>query len=98
MAKTNLAGRGGRWSAAHWKRAAFGWILLALLAVLVGGAVATKELKDYAVANGDSRRVVQELSLPHDVTNIVSPINQPNPGLISRAAVEAAPGRILPTH
>ena len=27
---TNLAGRAGRWSASHWKRAAFGWIAFAV--------------------------------------------------------------------
>ena len=26
METTNFAGRAGRWSAAHWKTAAFGWI------------------------------------------------------------------------
>jgi uncharacterized membrane protein YdfJ with MMPL/SSD domain len=122
MNKTNLAGRAGRWSAAHWKTAAFGWVLFALLAVLVGGAVGAKEMKDWAIANGESRRaaqildqanfnvparesvlvqsktvtvkdpqfasavggVVQTLSLQRKVTNIVSPINQPNAGLVSR--------------
>jgi uncharacterized membrane protein YdfJ with MMPL/SSD domain len=121
MEQTNLAGRAGRWSAAHWKTAAFGWILFAVLAVLVGGAVGAKEMKDWAIANGESRRaaqildqanfnvparesvlvqsktvtvkeplfasavggVVQTLSLQPNVTNIVSPINQPNAGLIS---------------
>src|SRR5690348_13365102 len=38
MTNTNLAGRAGRWSAAHWKRAAFGWILFAVLAVFMGAA------------------------------------------------------------
>ena len=30
METTNLAGRAGRWSAAHWKTAAFGWIAFAV--------------------------------------------------------------------
>jgi uncharacterized membrane protein YdfJ with MMPL/SSD domain len=117
----NIAGRAGRWSASHWKRAALGWIAFAVLAVLIGGAVGAKEMKDWAIANGESRRaeqildqanfniparesvlvqsktvtvnepafssavagVVQTLSLQPDVTNIVSPINQPNAGLVS---------------
>ncbi len=123
MATTNLAGRAGRWSAAHWKTAALGWIVFAVLAVLVGGAVGAKQMKSWAVANGDSRKaeqildranfktparesvlvqsqnwwtlsddafvaavsgLVQTLSAQPNVTNIISPINRPNVGLISK--------------
>jgi len=120
---TNLAGRAGRWSAAHWKLAAFGWILFAVLAFVVGNTVVgASQMKDWAIANGDSRRaeqildqgnfnlparesvlvqsststvdapvfwsavalVLQTLSDQPNVTNIVSPINQPGAGLVSR--------------
>jgi uncharacterized membrane protein YdfJ with MMPL/SSD domain len=122
MATMNLAGRAGRWSAAHWKLAAFGWIAFAVLAVVIGGAVGAKQLKPYAYANGDSRRaeeildqgnfkiparesvlvqtrtwtveedafkaavagLVQTLSGEPNVTNIVSPIDHPAAGLISK--------------
>jgi uncharacterized membrane protein YdfJ with MMPL/SSD domain len=122
MDATNLSGRAGRWSAAHWKTAAFGWIGIGVLAVIVGGAVGAKEMKPWAIANGESRRaeqildrgnfnvparesvlvqsawatiddpafssavanVVQTLSAQPDVTNIVSPVEQPRAGLISR--------------
>src|SRR5579884_3459985 len=120
--RTNLAGRIGRWSAAHWKRAAFGWLALALIAALAGGAIPVKKLKDSDIANGEAARaqrileqgrfdvpatesvlvqsqgvtvdqpafnaavagVVQTLSLQPNVTNIVSPIENPNAGLVSR--------------
>jgi len=122
MSDLNLAGRAGRWSAAHWKTAAFGWIAFAVLAVAIGSAVGAKQMKDWAIANGDSRRaeqildqgsfdiparesvlvqsrtatvddpafraavggVVLTLSHQKNVTNIVSPINQPDAGLVSR--------------
>src|SRR5512133_1300919 len=42
MDATNVSGRAGRWSAAHWKTAAFGWIGVGILAVVVGGAVAAR--------------------------------------------------------
>jgi uncharacterized membrane protein YdfJ with MMPL/SSD domain len=122
MTATNLAGRAGRWSAAHWKVAPFGWILFAVVAVAVGSGVGAKQMKPWAISNGDSRRaeqildqgnfklparesvlvqsqtatvddavfvselagVVQTLSLQPNVANIVSPIDQPNAGLISR--------------
>ena len=59
--RTNLAGRAGRWSAAPWKLAALGWVLFALAAVVVGSAVGAKEMKSWAIANGDSRRAEQIL-------------------------------------
>jgi RND superfamily putative drug exporter len=61
MAPTNLAGRAGRWSATHWKTAAFGWIAFAVLAVVVGGAVGANEMEPWAIANGESRRAEQIL-------------------------------------
>ncbi len=58
---TNLAGRAGRWSASHWKRAAFGWIAFAVVAIVVGSAVGAKEMKAWEIANGESRRAEQIL-------------------------------------
>ncbi len=57
----NLAGRAGRWSSAHWKRAAFGWLLVVVLAFAVGKLVGVQQMKDWAIANGDSRRAEQIL-------------------------------------
>jgi RND superfamily putative drug exporter len=146
MATANLAGRAGRWSAAHWKLAAFGWIAFAVLAVVVGGAVGAKQMKSWAIANGESRRaeqildqgnfkiparesvlvqsrtatvdepafaaavggVVQALSRQPNVTDLVSPIDQPRAGLVAsdrhsalvqfdvRGKAETAKDRIAP--
>jgi len=52
----NLAGRAGRWSAGHWKTAAFGWIAFALAAIVLGSAVGARQMEDWGVANGESRR------------------------------------------
>ena len=38
----NLAARMGRWSAAHWKTATFGWLAFVLVAFALGGMVGTK--------------------------------------------------------
>src|ERR1051326_6072453 len=122
MEAMNLAGRAGRGSAAHWKQASFGWIGLAVLAVVIGGAVGATQIKPWGYANGDSRRaeeildqgnfkfparesvlvqtrtwtvrdepfaaavagLVQTLSSEPTVTNIVSPIDHPNAGLVSK--------------
>ena len=62
MSSTNLAGRAGRWSTAHWKTAAFGWIAIAVIAVVAGSAVGAKQMKSWAFANGESRRAEQMLA------------------------------------
>ena len=122
MEPVNLAGRAGRWSAAHWKTAAFGWVVFSVLAVVVGGIVGAKQMEQWAIANGESRRaeqilangnfdlparesvlvqsatttvgdpqfnaavadVLQRLAVQWDVTTIVSPLEQPDAGLVSR--------------
>ncbi|HZO96411.1 MAG TPA: MMPL family transporter [Gaiellaceae bacterium] len=58
---TNLAGRAGRWSAAHWKSAAFGWLGFAVAAVAVGSVVGARQMEPWAVTNGESRRAEQIL-------------------------------------
>jgi uncharacterized membrane protein YdfJ with MMPL/SSD domain len=58
---SNLAGRAGRWSAAHWKLAAFGWIAFAVAAVLVGQAVGATSLKPWAYTNGEAQHAEQIL-------------------------------------
>ena len=46
MKKTNLAGRAGSWSARNWKKALFGWLAFALIAIVVGSAVGTRMAGD----------------------------------------------------
>ena len=51
-----LAARMGRWSAAHWKAATFGWLALVLVAFAFGGLVGTKNVDNNAGA-GESGRM-----------------------------------------
>ena len=53
MKRENIASRAGRWSAGHWKTATFGWIGLALAAVVIGGAVGARQMEDWAIANAN---------------------------------------------
>ena len=53
---SNLAARMGRWSAAHWKKATFGWLAFVVLAFGLGGLVGTKNIDTNAGA-GQSGRV-----------------------------------------
>src|SRR5262249_38686501 len=57
----NIAARAARWSAAHWKTATFGWLALALAAVVAGTVVGTQKLTDTESATGDSARAQQIL-------------------------------------
>jgi RND superfamily putative drug exporter len=57
----NLAARAGRWSAAHWKTATFGWIAFVVVAVVFGGVVGTKQLNQNATGPGESGRMAKIL-------------------------------------
>ncbi|HSC91402.1 MAG TPA: MMPL family transporter [Gaiellaceae bacterium] len=121
MRRSNLAGRAGRWSAAHWKTATFGWLAFAIGAVVVGSSVGVVELADSDTASGETARaekiledagfttpmtesvllqsrtsvieddeftaavagVVQTLSGLDNVENIISPVENPDAGLVS---------------
>jgi RND superfamily putative drug exporter len=50
-----LAGRAGRWSAAHRKTAIWGWIAFVALAIAIGGALGTKTLPDAQTGVGESK-------------------------------------------
>jgi len=54
MHSNNLAARAARWSAAHWKTAVFGWLVLVAAAVVLGNAVGTHKLADSEAGDGQS--------------------------------------------
>ena len=53
----NLAARMGRWSAAHWKTATFGWLAFVVVAFALGGAVGTKTIDPDEPGPGESGRM-----------------------------------------
>ena len=53
----NLAARVGRWSAAHWKTATFGWLALVVVAFALGGQIGTKQIDPNAKGPGESGRM-----------------------------------------
>ena len=61
MSTLNLAGRAGRWSAAHWKRALFGWLVFAIAAMVIGGAVGHVQMKDSDYASGEAGAAIRML-------------------------------------
>jgi RND superfamily putative drug exporter len=58
VAKLNLAGRAGRWSAANWKWALLGWLAFALVAMAIGSAVGHLQMKDSQAAAGETARAL----------------------------------------
>jgi uncharacterized membrane protein YdfJ with MMPL/SSD domain len=53
----NLAARMGRWSAAHWKTATFGWLALVVVVFGLGGLVGTKQVDQNKPGPGESGRM-----------------------------------------
>jgi uncharacterized membrane protein YdfJ with MMPL/SSD domain len=50
----NLSGRAGGWSAAHWKRATFGWLAFAAAAITLGMWAGSKPLAEADMASGEA--------------------------------------------
>src|SRR6476619_6911010 len=55
----NLAARMGRWSAAHWKTATFGWLALVVFAFALGGQIGTKQIDPNTKGPGESGRMAK---------------------------------------
>jgi RND superfamily putative drug exporter len=60
--KQNLAARMGRWSAEHWKTAAFLWIAFVVAAIALGRAAGTVKLTDSEQSTGESARAQANLA------------------------------------
>jgi RND superfamily putative drug exporter len=58
---TNLAGRAGRWSAANWKKALFGWLVFAIAAMAIGNVIGHVQMKDTQMASGEVGRALKML-------------------------------------
>jgi len=72
---SNLAARMGRWSAAHWKTATFGWLALLVVAFAVGGQIGTKTIDPNTSGPGESGRMDRILNdgfkLPADESVLI---------------------------
>jgi uncharacterized membrane protein YdfJ with MMPL/SSD domain len=58
----HLAARMGRWSAAHWKTATFGWLAFVAAAFLIGNAIGTKQIDQNKAGSGESGHVQATLA------------------------------------
>src|SRR5262252_7810964 len=72
--KRNLAARMGRWSAAHWKTATFGWLALVVVAFGLGGMVGVKNIDPNTAGPGESgrmNRILQAGFKQHAAENVL---------------------------
>jgi predicted RND superfamily exporter protein len=96
--RLNLAARAGRWSAAHWKTATFGWIAFVVVALAIGAAVGTKHLGNNEGIPGESGRMEQILAKdfkqPAGETVLIQGgrLTTTDPGF--RAAIDAVTRRV----
>ena len=65
MKSQNLAARAGRWSADNWKKAFFGWLLVAVVALVMGTAVGHKQAPDSQLASGEAAKAQRILEQAH---------------------------------
>ena len=61
MERLNLAGRAGRWSADNWKKALFGALAVAVVAMAIGEVVGHVQMQDSQFANGEVARALKML-------------------------------------
>ena len=61
MASLNLAARAGAWSSRHWKRALFGWLVLAVVAMALGSVAGHVQMKQSQYTSGETARALQML-------------------------------------
>jgi uncharacterized membrane protein YdfJ with MMPL/SSD domain len=96
--RLNLAARAGRWSAAHWKTATFGWIAFVLVAVVLGGAIGTKTLDDNEGIPGESGRMERvldkEFQTPAGETVLIQSNTLRADSPAFRAAIDDVAGRM----
>ncbi len=74
MAKLNLAGRAGRWSAENWKKALFGWLVFAVAAMVIGNTVGHIQMADSKAAAGETAtalRLLERAGLKQPATESV---------------------------
>ena len=61
MARSNLAGRAGAWSARNWKKALFGWLAFALVSIVLGSLAGHIEMKQSEASSGETAKALRML-------------------------------------
>ena len=92
---SNLAARMGRWSAAHWKNATFGWLAFVVVAFALGGVVGTKNIDPNTPGPGESGRMDKILDAGFKQPARESVLVQSRSARVGDAAFAAAIGDVV---
>src|SRR5918995_7425924 len=98
MNSLNLAARAGRWSADNWKKAFFGWLLVAVVALAVGMAAGHKQIADSETASGEAakaQRILEDAGFKAPATESV--LLQSDRYTISSPGFQSAIGGVVQT-
>src|ERR671924_639214 len=74
MSSLNLAARAGRWSANNWKKAFFGWLIIAVAALVLGTAAGHQQIADSETASGEAakaQRILEQADFKEPATESV---------------------------
>jgi RND superfamily putative drug exporter len=97
-ARHNLASRAAGWSAAHWKRATFGWLAFVAAAVLLGTAAGATALKQEDTASGEAATAEHILAHAHFQRPATESVLVQSPTLTSRdRGFSAVVGEVIKT-
>jgi uncharacterized membrane protein YdfJ with MMPL/SSD domain len=91
MNSLNLAARAGRWSADNWKKAFFGWLVFAVVALVIGMAAGHKQIADSDTASGEAakaQRILEQAGFKAPATESV--LVQSKDATVSDAKLRAA--------
>jgi RND superfamily putative drug exporter len=85
----------GRWSAAHWKTATFGWLALVLAALFIGGQLGTKQVDSSTAGPGQSGRMDRILAAGFKQPAAESVLIQSRSAHAGTPAFDAAVGDVV---
>jgi hypothetical protein len=85
----------GRWSAAHWKTATFGWLGLVIVAFAVGGQIGTKTVDPNTSGPGQSGRMDRILAAGFRHPAAESVLIQSSTARVGSAGFDAAVNDVL---
>src|SRR4030081_3227583 len=94
IATRALAARAGRWSAQHRKKAIWGWLVFALVAFMIGGALGTKTQTNAQSGVGESGRAARTLDGAFPKHQVEQVLIQSNRATATDPAFRAAVGDV----
>jgi RND superfamily putative drug exporter len=93
-ASPSLAARVGRWSARHRKKAIWGWLAFALIALMFGGAIGTKTQTDAQSGVGESGRAARTVDSAFPKHQVEQILVQSNSATASDRSFRAVVGDV----